>query len=166
METINDIVAEMRKDIPRVIDTKIILRNYADRIEAAMKAECEELHKRIKLWSDRADELRKKCDEQYAVIKQDLTTEKSSPVDNAAKMREALRAIRYEMFKDSGMGACTKLHTVIDTLTQAALSAPARNCDLYSHEEALRIWRSLPESEENGCFDEWLFAEAKESLNK
>ena len=41
METINDIVCEMRKDIPRVVDTKVILRNYADRIEAARKRERE-----------------------------------------------------------------------------------------------------------------------------
>ena len=38
-ETIANIVAEMRKDIPRVVDAKIILRNYADRIEAAHKRE-------------------------------------------------------------------------------------------------------------------------------
>lgn len=36
METIKDIVAEMRKDMPRVVDAKVILRNYADRIEQAV----------------------------------------------------------------------------------------------------------------------------------
>ncbi len=36
METIKGIVAEMRKDIPRVVDAKVILRNYADRIEQAV----------------------------------------------------------------------------------------------------------------------------------
>jgi hypothetical protein len=36
METIKDIVAEMRKDMPRVVDAKVILRNYADRIEKAV----------------------------------------------------------------------------------------------------------------------------------
>jgi hypothetical protein len=41
METINDIVREMRKDMPRVIDAKVILRNYADRIEAAILRERE-----------------------------------------------------------------------------------------------------------------------------
>lgn len=34
--TIDDIVREMRKDMPRVIDPKVILRNYADRIEEAV----------------------------------------------------------------------------------------------------------------------------------
>jgi hypothetical protein len=38
METIDDIAAEMCKDIPRVVDAKVILRNYADRIEAAHKS--------------------------------------------------------------------------------------------------------------------------------
>lgn len=37
METILDIVSEMRKDMPRVIDTRVILRNYADRIERVYK---------------------------------------------------------------------------------------------------------------------------------
>jgi Fe-S-cluster containining protein len=45
METINDIIAEMRKDIPRVVDTKVILRNYADRIEKAI-ANCNQLKMR------------------------------------------------------------------------------------------------------------------------
>ena len=34
--TIDDIEREMRKDMPRVIDPKVILRNYADRIEEAV----------------------------------------------------------------------------------------------------------------------------------
>lgn len=34
--TIDAIVREMRKDMPRVIDPKVILRNYADRIEEAV----------------------------------------------------------------------------------------------------------------------------------
>ena len=38
-ETITDIVAEMRMDIPRVVDAKVILRNYADRIEKVLKEE-------------------------------------------------------------------------------------------------------------------------------
>lgn len=41
------------------------------------------------------------------------------------------------------------------------ISLIPRNCDLYSHDDALRIWNSLPDSRENGWFDEWLYAEAK-----
>ena len=90
---------------------------------------------------------------------------------NAAKMREALRAIRDEMFKDSGMGPCTKLHTIIDTLTQAALSAPPRNCDRFDNEEdAFNNWSTtIGKNYKFGqggygmawAFTKWLFAEAK-----
>lgn len=38
MNAVMDILNEMRKDIPRVVDAKVILRNYADRIETAIKA--------------------------------------------------------------------------------------------------------------------------------
>ena len=37
METIKDILSEMRKDILRVVEPNVILRNYADRIERAYK---------------------------------------------------------------------------------------------------------------------------------
>lgn len=45
MKTIRDIVAEMRKDMPRVVDTKVILRNYADRIEQSV-TKCNQLKMR------------------------------------------------------------------------------------------------------------------------
>lgn len=37
MKAVMYILDEMRKDIPRVVDAKVILRNYADRIEAVVK---------------------------------------------------------------------------------------------------------------------------------
>jgi hypothetical protein len=64
MATIDDILREMRKDIPRVVDAKVILRNYANRIEAAIKRERE------------------------------ATCKDSLQVGNAAKMREALKYLR------------------------------------------------------------------------
>lgn len=84
---------------------------------------------------------------------------------NQLKMREAVYGI-----KNTANSALTALSIGNDMSSflwdiirkcEAALSALPRNCDLYSHDEALRIWSSLPESEEDGCFDEWLFAEAK-----
>lgn len=39
MKRIDEILCEMRKDIPRVVDAKVILRNYTDRIEAQQAAE-------------------------------------------------------------------------------------------------------------------------------
>lgn len=48
MKTINDIVAEMRMDIPRVVDTKIILNNYADRLEETYKSYNDEVVELLK----------------------------------------------------------------------------------------------------------------------
>lgn len=45
MKMIENIVAEMRKDMPRVVDAKVILRNYADRIEQAV-TNCNQLKMR------------------------------------------------------------------------------------------------------------------------
>ena len=101
--TIDDIVREMRKDMPRVIDPKVILCNYADRIEAAHKRERE------------------------------ATCKESLQVGNAAKMREALENIKecYEndylsLDRDPGdvLGNAA-------LLAENALAEPPRNCDLF-----------------------------------
>lgn len=142
METINDIIAEMRKDIPRVVDTKVILRNYADRIEAAHKRERE------------------------------ATCEKSSQVGNAAKMREALlksRKTMDEMSKSIFQGWIED--SLVDVAGEAqraissALSAPVRNCDLYATEgEAYKAYLTAMKNETKETymyFEPWLFAETK-----
>ena len=45
---------------------------------------------------------------------------------------------------------------------RAALAAPARNCDVYTHDEALEVWAAEKEGPNNGCFDEWLYHNATE----
>ena len=47
MNAVMDILNEMRKDIPRVVDAKVILRNYADRIEAAIKEKRKDRHRML-----------------------------------------------------------------------------------------------------------------------
>lgn len=98
------------------------------------------------------------------------TCQESRQVGNAAKMREALIKILGLTDHLQRRFALRKLITEVvlelEQIAENALSTPPRNCDLYSHDEALRIWSSLPESKENGCFDVWLFAEAKGDANK
>ena len=72
----------------------------------------------------------------------------------------------------SGCGYDGLLNEIADELfdlreshVNPSLVARPRNCDLYSHDEALRIWNNLPESKENECFDEWLVSEAKGETN-
>jgi hypothetical protein len=59
------------------------------------------------------------------------------PVGNAAALREALQALK-ERFRDIDL-AHDSLEKEIYELSAAALSAPARNCDIYSNaKEALK----------------------------
>ena len=91
------------------------------------------------------------------------------PNGNAAKLREALKHIKDRLphmlqymrvhWEDANAGGYfDELMLVID----AALAAPPRNCDIYSHDEALNIWAAETENERNGCFDEWLYHDATE----
>jgi hypothetical protein len=76
MKTVDNILCEMRKDIPRVVDAKVILRNYADRLEAAVKYQFRETTKTIP-------------HEKVAVAENATTTptcDKSSQVGNAPPM--------------------------------------------------------------------------------
>ena len=97
-------------------------------------------------------------------------------VGNAVKMREALASlirtvndfvVRVDYYGiDSYYLECYEKHK--ETLSQeignakSALATPPRNCDKYSHDEALQVWASGKENERNGCFDEWLYEIAKE----
>ena len=118
------------------------------------------------------------------------TTEKSSAVGNAAAMREALVAVKKSIdgIGESSldcdptilMASLTQVCARLSARIERALSAPARNCDLYaSATEALKA-QDVAFNEDNfkngecklgcpGCDDGlinckilWLFATAKE----
>ena len=76
---------------------------------------------------------------------------------NAAAMHACLLKILAEMIDLGGMEvgrkACFSPDAIAEEIRQA-LSAPPRNCDRYSHDEALQVWASEKENEHNGCFDE------------
>lgn len=85
---------------------------------------------------------------------------------NAATLREAVEAIvrvgyphNFQHEAPHIRGYCYDITKAIDKCF-AALAKPPRNCDKYSHEEALRIWSAEPENPMNGCFDEWLYLPA------
>lgn len=67
------------------------------------------------------------------------------------KSREALKATKE--YLDGYTVNILELRRTVD----AALAAPLRNCDRYSHDEALQVWASEKSNERNGCFDEWLY---------
>lgn len=85
-------------------------------------------------------------------------------IGNVAKVRHALDTAIADV--ESGLELTPQQRKYMARYMRAALATPPRNCDVYSHEEALQIWNELPETKETKCFDEWLYAEAKESLNK
>ena len=93
-ETISDIIAKMRGLVEpgeTLEHTYELLNGLAVRIETAHKREVEAITAKLdearhcwKVWSERADELKNKCDEQYAKLK---------TIGNGAKMREALEIL-------------------------------------------------------------------------
>jgi hypothetical protein len=133
METIEELVGEMRKDMPRVIDAKIILRNYADRIEAATKA----------LEADR-DNWREQAFAEASRANA-ATCKESLQVGNAAKMREALVQCELFLGNVSRHGhptlnpgdKCTACDGADELrgMVARALAEPLRNCDVGTAEE-------------------------------
>ena len=89
--------------------------------------------------------------------------EKQDRVGNAAAMREACVNI-------AGYAQTAKCHTEdghvlgyldqIEKWAKSVIDAPARNCDVYAHDEALSVWAEEKEDASNGCFDEWLYKDA------
>lgn len=115
-----DIIAEMRKDIPRVVDANTILRNYADRLEAAIKRE-------------------KAAIEADALAAGGIVEAERYKPGNAAAMREALKQVNelndlwFDTFTLSD--GATSIHDEIENIISAALAAPPRNCDVGTPEE-------------------------------
>lgn len=170
METINDIVREMRKDMPRVVDSKIILRNYADRIEAAWQAERERVAEDVRIMG--------------VAIKMTgcESVANCNDLGNTSKMREALKqcvefmssAICDQIFHSDVIYLTGCMQHCIDAMKDA-LSAPVRNCDRFSDGVDARDawidwearnggdpWQGRPKRN----FFDWLFDEAKDSSNK
>ena len=158
-ETIVDIVAEMRKDMPRVVDTKVILRNYADRIEAAISNQPNKvetvLNNLIRLNTAKMREVLKELsDISFATLIFPLDGDSSAIYGSDKKMvtlpmwmiAEILNAVKCAQDK-----------------ANAALSAPARNCDLYATcedaYEGYKVYEKVPLIPFQ--FAPWLFAEAK-----
>jgi hypothetical protein len=140
METINDIVSEMRHDNEE-------LKKYADRIEKA--------------WERGA----KAIATENAVLPAVCITK---PVGNAAEMREALFEIHNQL-KDRLARKVTyeRMLFRIKNIIKAALSTPPRNCDIPSViEGSHRAWLEDEDNwDEFGSpkkeIHEWLLAEAK-----
>lgn len=147
-ETIADIVTEMRDFKCRNLETGEIeecsfIANYlSDRIEAAHKREVEAITAKLeearhcwKVWSERADELKNNCDEQYAKLK----SIGNADIGNAAKMREALSDACYAMFNflKTQNGGYEEMANALDK-AKSALAEPPRNCDVGTAEEQHR----------------------------
>lgn len=161
MEIINAILREMRKDIPRVVDAKVILRNYADRIEAEVKA----------IIADRDNWRRQALDED---ARANATRDKSSQIGNVAELREVCQKM-IDILMSHGDG---RTHCILtwdefnnaQKMIRASLYTPPRNCDRFKPDEALSayiedkgITQPLPlwYGNEFWAFINWLFDNAK-----
>jgi hypothetical protein len=164
METIDDIVREMRKRFEPYAksdsnDARYVAylgyAEFADRIEKAV-TNCNHLE---------TVDIESRCI--YGEVKEP-TCDKSSQVGNVAKMRDVLRKMR-EFMDDVNhqqnpleYGQYCWAVDIIDT----ALSAPPRNCDLYATEvEAYRGWEryynSIDKKDGYLDYEDWLFAKSK-----
>ena len=85
-------------------------------------------------------------------------------------MREACQKMRdLLMLRGDGMARCVLTWDEFNEsqkMLRAALATPARNCDKYSHDEALKVWAAEKEGPNNGCFDEWLYHNATDGDKK
>ena len=89
-------------------------------------------------------------------------------VGNAAAMLKALRYIIKQIDKNPKMLSAGQLLCIIGDKAEAAISAPARNCDRYKDAETARQawlydadnWDDFGSSKLE--LHEWLFAPAKE----
>ena len=157
METIKEIIAEMRKRFEPYAKSD---SNDARYVAYLGYAE----------FADRIEQAVTKCN-------QPETVTNCNGLGNAAKMREALEKMRD--FMDAMNSSQEPIEYgeyswAVDTIDDA-LSAPPRNCDRFgSWREANAEWwkyEVLPRVEgvvsgTEQPFEEWLFAKAKESLNK
>jgi hypothetical protein len=159
METICDILREMRRGtIPKHRHDRELLLKYAHRIEAAVKA----------LKADR-DNWRRQALEEDARANEAQSVTDCNQLGNAAKMRETLEEISNLADAIYTHNECANENSLaILSMCDAALSAPARNCDLYATEaDAYRGWElyyaSIDKLEDDYLdYEDWLFAEAKE----
>ena len=141
-EKIADIIAELRNASNGACSGMVMVdaKKYADRIEAALVREQSKRSQR--------------------------------EIGNAAKMRDALEEcvelLRTLHTDDCGCEDCCEIRAVIED-AQAALSAPARNCDRFKTKEeaalayAIECNAFIPQSIlwQIGEWLEWLFAEAE-----
>jgi hypothetical protein len=91
------------------------------------------------------------------------TAKDSLQVGNAAKMREALRevAVILNVCEKTNVSMAATLATIAEVV-KAALSAPPRNCDLYTRDEARLAYHLHGDGLMTmQALADWLYAEAK-----
>lgn len=168
-ETIDAILAEMRSARNAESDMTLVqtdwLTQWADRIEAAAERERNE---------DRQLAAIAESDEAFARCAR-CDRPEHAPGDTAA-MRDLLEKIRHEYgWGRIGCRTCVSSEADVERVCdlfekqiEAALSAPARNCDKMTEEEALAAWEKYRHSVPlpRGGWDfrhivKWLYANAE-----
>ena len=190
MRIADEILREMRKDMPRVVDAKVILRNYADRIEAAIKileADRDNWRKQALEEDERANLIQSvtNCNQ----LKDVPTTEKSSqvqtmdkwprPLTNVCKCGNNQEAKPCATVKDANgvvvlhfIGApwrsnekATAMATDFCERVNNANSKPPRNIDkINDYGEMVNAWNDYVRTYHDTALDgffAWLFDKAK-----
>ena len=121
-ETVAEILEEMRGMGNYQRYSVDHVRALANRIDAAWKRE------RAKVEADAL--------EVGGIVEAARTAEKSSAVGNAAAMREALKDVleKIDRWRTDGVMEHWQYSQLFD-IADSALSAPARNCDIYKNKK-------------------------------
>lgn len=180
-ETIADVIAEMRRCADYLPSRQKYVpklpirawRNLADRIEAAHKREHADWNAETEAAKDARNRVACRMRSEFA----EKCRNCERALGSAAAMRDALEICLKKMcgYCREAAGRCGYDVPCVDgceplKMAMSALSAPARNCDLYrTEEEALKAWDGLDENDAGDwfAFTDWLFAsaEGKEASN-
>ena len=149
-----DILAAAPVD-PRAQDIARLLREYADRIEAAYKREHADWHAETDAAKDDRNRVACRMRREFAEKCRNCTERAPG---NAAAMRDALWRIR-DLVREIQNGGRISPGAFISIIGDA-LAAPARNCDRFATELDARLaWKR--ETHCTGDYRYWLFAPAE-----
>jgi len=183
-ETSADVIANMyRGPIPQHRHDRVLLCHFADRFEAALKREMDNIHRAMVILAgiemestENPPRLWTALEDAYDALSDALGTDGDTTADeeeakatgrhfvvvrpsgDCAKLREALGNLRAELWNNTVIAGKRKFE--LYEIADAALAAPPRNCDKYtSLDEARNAYMAInemPEGNRDEDMRQWL----------
>lgn len=160
-------IERLGDELPAVIAAGS-LRKLLRHLDEAHKRELDAKDSVIQTLSSELQQLQEKREITIAAQKAKAAAEgyadgkRDAQVGNAAKLREALEKVRDSFYVNDYGDYQVECGDKVSDLVDAALAAPARNCDIYATvEEARKVWCGTPSRDWDYLCD-WLYATTKE----